>query len=386
MGRGPYNLRLIRPLRKYALLEVEKVLSKQKKVIAYREYTKALDSLIAQAISCIDRKQVSGALEGVRYIADLKGAKLFIDQAIEYIPRQEKQLIVLSDLHGDLDSLKAILKQENILERLFQNTVHILFLGDYIDASKYDIELLPFLLELYCRFPEQITLIRGNHEFRYENEYEEKYSPDTNGVRLKDSLSVIDTQLWERLNALFEKLPVVCLTGNGIVGVHAGPPAYSLLDHASTSLLKNFGIEGLAHGHGIWRANAGQRNEVVKLDAKSMLAFSFVSRNQLDADEQFISEPWSPYVQAFPGRLSFEQFMSDIGAEIMLRGHDRLAPPDLLLFDRRFGTIISTDSRSPHHGYNPAEGIIGRYGLMSLWESYTGIDSEKHFCTIVFPK
>jgi protein phosphatase len=77
---------------------------------------------------------------------------------------QGKALIV-SDLHGDLESLMQILKGSNFLDKISQDSNAILiFLGDYGDRGEYSKEVYYTVLKLKLLFPEQIILMRGNHE------------------------------------------------------------------------------------------------------------------------------------------------------------------------------------------------------------------------------
>jgi protein phosphatase len=86
-----------------------------------------------------------------------------IGRLVELKP--EGEALVLSDLHGDLESLIQILKDSNFLDKMSQDDHAILiFLGDYGDRGEYSKEVYYSVLRLKLLFPEQIILMRGNHE------------------------------------------------------------------------------------------------------------------------------------------------------------------------------------------------------------------------------
>jgi len=82
---------------------------------------------------------------------------------VEVEPKGEA--LVVGDLHGDLESLIEILQQSNILERIDKFSESILiFLGDYGDRGIYPAETYYTVLRLKLLHPEQVILMRGNHE------------------------------------------------------------------------------------------------------------------------------------------------------------------------------------------------------------------------------
>jgi len=75
------------------------------------------------------------------------------------------EALIIGDLHGDLESLFQILKESSFLQKMKQNIDAVLiFLGDYGDRGEYSKEVYYTVLKLKLLFPEQVILMRGNHE------------------------------------------------------------------------------------------------------------------------------------------------------------------------------------------------------------------------------
>jgi protein phosphatase len=79
--------------------------------------------------------------------------------------KPQGEALIIGDLHGDLESLFQILKESNFLQKMKQNTdTALIFLGDYGDRGEYSKEVYYTILKLKLLYPEQIILMRGNHE------------------------------------------------------------------------------------------------------------------------------------------------------------------------------------------------------------------------------
>lgn len=75
------------------------------------------------------------------------------------------EALVVGDLHGDLESLITILKGSDFMQKMTQRKdATLIFLGDYGDRGAYSAEVYYTILKLKLTFPEQIILLRGNHE------------------------------------------------------------------------------------------------------------------------------------------------------------------------------------------------------------------------------
>jgi diadenosine tetraphosphatase ApaH/serine/threonine PP2A family protein phosphatase len=75
------------------------------------------------------------------------------------------EALVIGDLHGDLDSLISILQTSGFTQKLAsRKDATLIFLGDYGDRGLYSAEVYYTILKLKLAFPEQLVLLRGNHE------------------------------------------------------------------------------------------------------------------------------------------------------------------------------------------------------------------------------
>lgn len=75
------------------------------------------------------------------------------------------EALVIGDLHGDFESLVTILKTSRFTEKMEKTReATIVFLGDYGDRGSKSAEVYYVVLKLKLAFPEQVVLLRGNHE------------------------------------------------------------------------------------------------------------------------------------------------------------------------------------------------------------------------------
>ena len=77
----------------------------------------------------------------------------------------EGEATIIGDLHGDLDSLAKILRASDFLEKTRRKELlKLIFLGDYGDRGANSPEVYYVVLKLKMNFPENVVLMRGNHE------------------------------------------------------------------------------------------------------------------------------------------------------------------------------------------------------------------------------
>lgn len=124
---------------------------------------------------------------------------------------------ICGDLHGQFADLIRVFQCHE-----FTEDVKYLFLGDYVDRGDQSLEVICLLFALKLRFPQNIFLLRGNHE---SPEMTESFGFEDECL-LKLSQSVIP-----HFHSAFDTLPIAALVGGKIFCVHGGlSPSLTTLD------------------------------------------------------------------------------------------------------------------------------------------------------------
>lgn len=125
---------------------------------------------------------------------------------------------VFGDIHGQVRDLLLICRAFGFPGRGGgAEPVSFVFNGDFVDRGAHQLEAIGVLLALKVLYPEQVWLIRGNHEDRsmnerygFREECDRKLGKDSGAM----TFSIIE-------NA-FDRLPVACLISEKILVVHGG--------------------------------------------------------------------------------------------------------------------------------------------------------------------
>jgi diadenosine tetraphosphatase ApaH/serine/threonine PP2A family protein phosphatase len=114
---------------------------------------------------------------------------------------------IVGDIHGNVDSLIRIFEKKG-----YPPQTRYLFLGDYVDRGRHSCEVLLLLYSLKIMFPDQIRLLRGNHEFPLMCElYGFKRECETR----------LSYQMYSMIMQSFDELPIAAIIGQNFC-VHGG--------------------------------------------------------------------------------------------------------------------------------------------------------------------
>ncbi|CAN8273792.1 unnamed protein product [Cochlearia groenlandica] len=134
------------------------------------------------------------------------------------VQRVNAPVTLCGDIHGQFFDLMELFRVGDDCPK-----TNYLFLGDFVDRGYHSVETFQLLLALKVRYPDRITLLRGNHENR---QITQVYGFYDECLRKYGSANV-----WRYCIDIFDYLSLAAVVENKIFCVHGGlSPAIMTID------------------------------------------------------------------------------------------------------------------------------------------------------------
>jgi len=232
--------------------------------------------------------------------------KLLLDL---HIPEKESEVYIIGDIHGNLDTLMALIKIFNQ-----KKPELVVFLGDIVDRGTYQLECLIIVLALKILYPKRYYLIRGNHEtYEMNRAYGFYYAVAKRFEKKKCIFDFID---------LYNVLPVCALINNKILCLHGGIPN-------DIKILEK--IKDLTH--------ADVDRKIYKEIAGSI--FQMMWNDPEPGIKGFIESVRGPGIYYF-GKEAFKEFLEANNLEYIIRAHEVYMEGYRWFFNNRLLSIFTS--------------------------------------------
>lgn len=157
-------------------------------------------------------------------LATAREVLLLCDTVVEIL-RMEDSLVQVSlpcrvygDIHGQLLDLLEFFNAFSWPDKRRGDifSMNYVFLGDFVDRGAYSVDVVSLLFSLKILYPTKVFLVRGNHEDRLMNV---NYGFHADCMR---KFAHEGEDVWERVNDVFEFLPIAALVEDAILCIHGG--------------------------------------------------------------------------------------------------------------------------------------------------------------------
>ena len=160
-----------------------------------------IDQLIAKAYD----KQLLTENE-IKLICE-KAKEVLINES--NVRQVQTPVTLVGDIHGQFFDLIEIFKIGG-----YCPDTNYVFLGDYVDRGFHSVETMTLLTLLKIRYPNRVTLVRGNHETRTVTQ--------TYGFYSECEKKFGNTLVWTYFTDLFDYMVLSVLVDDFILCVHGG--------------------------------------------------------------------------------------------------------------------------------------------------------------------
>ncbi|KAK8896471.1 hypothetical protein M9Y10_014371 [Tritrichomonas musculus] len=249
--------------------------------------------------------------------------------------RLKTPIVIVGDLHGQYFDLIRIFQKYG-----FPNIANYLFLGDYVDRGHDSLDIIVLLLTFKILFPNNIFLLRGNHEC----------ASVTSTYGFADECNKKSRQ-YSNFLPVFQVLPIAAIIGNKIFCVHGGiAPSIESLDE-----IENFKrpseVPSIGTMHELlWSDPSTQINGFGKNSRGSCMSF---------------------------GAKAARDFLTKFGFEMLIRAHETVDEGYTFPFGKKMNIVTVFSATQYSKGHNLGAVIVIDDALNYYFDTYKGLNIDE---------
>lgn len=261
---------------------------------------------------------------------------------------------VFGDIHGNLEDLHFF--SDNIWRLGMSLTAgNFCFLGDYVDRGMSCLECIAYLLAMKLQLPNKVYLLRGNHETRDVNGWEEHYAERSFIYQCRSRFGdEIGYRVWEACNQVFDRMPLAGVIDQDIFCVHGGIPRPISAD--STRIQDILNVPKVAGINPPYEHEDDLYQQVASDCIWSDPASSEQENNSVDQDTGYGESLRGGGAICF-GHKAVTNFLQEHGFSYIMRAHEAHAEGVAVSKGARVFTVFST-SKDHNQGSQAMAGCI----------------------------
>jgi hypothetical protein len=256
----------------------------------------------------------------------------FNDETYEYY--------FIGDIHSDVTSLRAVLNSCDFFNTMTKSkNIRLIFLGDYVDRGKSHLETIELVLLLKYLFPENCYLLKGNHDGGYIDDevvlcVKKQESVGEVGYFLyhvfnlaknNSSFSIETVNNYTKFFNSLCNVAIVGLQDINVIGVHGGIPRPKITNNESTYFSYIKSLSQLADKNIVDELNKTIFHNMLWSDPKDIINEESLLKARFNFNEDH-----------------FNEFISILGVDFLVRGHEAVENGVTQFFNGRLYTIFSS--------------------------------------------
>lgn len=299
-------------------------------------------------------------LKSEQFAKDLIKLNNKVRKVLEDEPRcvfLQSPAYVFGDIHGNLEDLHFF--ADNIWRLGMSLTAgNFVFLGDYVDRGKSCLECVAYLFAMKLMLPNKVFLLRGNHETRDVNGWEEHYGERSFIFQCRERFGDdLGFRIWDSTNTTFDRLPLAGVIDQDIFCVHGGIPR-----PITDSSVQGGRIKDILNVSKVAGINPPYEHED---DDYQQVASDCIWSDPASEDQEATSvDPHTGYGESLRGggaicfgNLAVTNFLQQQGFSYIMRAHEAHADGVAVSKGARVFTVFST-SKDHNQGKTALAGCI----------------------------